>query len=100
AYRRDRLGVGEAEPLDEVAPHQVLFLVARELEDALARGEDAGVLVADDEARGLRRVVVVQQFEHEAEAALVAGRRLLREALAAVVVDSAVLAARADVERH
>src|SRR5207248_10746439 len=96
AHGRDRFGIGKAERVDEVAPHQVLLLEARELEDALAGGDDAGVLVAHDEARCLRRVVVVQQLEHEAEPTVVARGWLLREALAAVVVDTAVLAARAD----
>ena len=47
-----------------------------------------------------RRVVVVEQLEEEAEAAVLAGRRLRREALAPVDVERALLALRADVVRH
>ena len=97
---RDRLRVGEVEGLGDVPAHHVRLLVARELEDAVPGREDARVLVADDEARRGRRVVVLEQLEHEPEAAVVARRRLLGEAFAPVVVDAAGLAARADEERH
>ena len=56
--------------------------------------------VAGDEPGVRRRVVVVQQLEEEAEAAALARDRLAEQALAAVVVDRAVLAVRADEERH
>ena len=48
------------------------------------------VAVAGQEAGVGRRVVVLQQLEQEAEAAAAAADRLVREALAAVVVDRAV----------
>ena len=88
------------EDLGDLAAHQVRLLEAGELEDAVATREDATVLVADDEARRLRRVVVLEQLEHEPEVAAMARGRLLRDSLAAVVVDAAGLALRADEERH
>ena len=58
--------------VDEVGAEQVALVPAGQLEDAAPDGEDARPLVADDEARAGRRVVVVHQLEEEAEAAVVA----------------------------
>ena len=66
------LEAAEAEGLDDVLAHQVAFAVARQLEDAAARGEDATVLVAGDKPGVRGRVVVVQQLEEEPEPAALA----------------------------
>src|SRR5207237_10459455 len=71
-----------------------------QLEDAAPGREDPTLLVADDEARVRRRVVVVHQLEEEAEAAVVARDRHVVELLAPVVVDRALLAVRAAEEGH
>ena len=101
---RDRalalLEAGEAERVDHVLAHQIAFAVARQLEDAAAGGEDARSAVAGDEPGVRRRVVVVEQLEEEAETAALTGDGLVQQALAAVVVERAVLAVRADEERH
>src|SRR4051812_15926290 len=94
------LEAGDPERLDHLAADQILFAVAGELEDVAAAGEHAGLVVADQEAGARRRVVVLEQLEEEAEPAAVARDRLLGQALAAVVVDRAVLAVRADEVRH
>src|SRR5581483_7826308 len=101
---RDRvlpvLEAGERERVDEVVAHQLTLAPAGQLEHATSGGEDAASLVADDEPRVRARVVVVHQLEQEAEAAPSASHRLRRHPLEAVDVDRAVLAVRADVERH
>ena len=88
------------ERLDDVAAHQVGLGEAGQLEDAAADREHAAVAVGDDEARVGRRVVVVEQLEEEAEAAVPARRRLVRESLLRVDVERALLAPRADEVRH
>ena len=93
-------GVGELQRLDDVAAHQVGLGEAGQLEDAAADREHAPLLVGDDETRVGRGVVVVEQLEEEAEAAVPAGGRLRREALAGVDVERALLAPWADVVRH
>ncbi|MBA3348649.1 MAG: hypothetical protein H0T13_08830 [Actinobacteria bacterium] len=100
----DRVGIrreaGETEGLDDVLPHQLGLPVARQLEDTAAGREHAAVAVAGDEPGVRAGVVVVEQLEEEAEAAPLAGDGLLQQALFAVVVERAVLAVRADEERH
>ena len=77
----------QAEPLNQVRAEQLLLLVARELEDPAAAGDDPPVLVADHE-RGVRRgVVVVHQLEQKPEAAALAGDRHVVDLLEPVVVD-------------
>ena len=100
AHGLDRGGVGEPERLRDVAPEQVALAEAGQLEDALAGCEDAAILVGDDEAGGLRRVVVLEQLEREREPALLARGRLRRQSFVAVVVEAARLAAGADEVRH
>ena len=94
------LEAAEPEPLDDVDADQVALVPAGQLEDAAADREDAPLLVADDEARVRRRVVVVHQLEEEAEAAVVARDGLVVEALFAIDVDRPLLAVRADEKRH
>ena len=62
--------------LDDVAADQLGLREAGQLEDAAADREHPPLLVGDEQARVGRRVVVVEQLEEEAEAAVVAGRRL------------------------
>ena len=94
------LEAAQAEALHQVVAHQVAVAIAGELEDTAADREDAARRVADDHARRGRRVVVVHELEEEPETAAAALNLLLREALETVRVDRAVLAVRADVERH
>src|SRR5262249_32290955 len=96
----DRLRIGELQRLDDVTAHQVGLRETSELEDAPARREHAPVTVGDDKARVGSGVVVVEQLEEEAEAAVAARRGLLRKALLRVDVDRALLAAWADEVRH
>src|SRR5438105_391136 len=63
-------------------------------------GEDARLLVAHDEPGAGRRVVVVEELEEEAEAAVMAGDGLVVEPLLAVAVDRSLLAVRADEVGH
>src|SRR5207237_2679421 len=90
----------ERQPLDDVAAEQVGLGVAGQLEDAAPGREDPPLLVADEEARVRRRVVVVHQLEEEAEAAVVTCDRHVVELPAPAVVDRALLAVRADEEGH
>src|SRR4029450_2758400 len=76
----------QPERVHDVPADQLRLLVARQLEDAAARGEHPRVAIADDEAGARRGVVVVEELEQEPEAAPLAGRRLVEQALAAVVV--------------
>ena len=62
--------------------------------------DDPALLIADEEGRVGRRVVVVEQLEEEAEAAPLAGDGLAQHTLATVVIERPVLAVRADEERH
>src|SRR5689334_18052076 len=96
----DRRRVGQPERLGDVAAHQIRLLEAAQLEDAAAAREDAALLIAHDEAGRLRRVVVLEQLEHEAEVAPVARGWLLRDPFAAVGVEFPVLAPGADEEGH
>jgi hypothetical protein len=100
ARELDRLGVGELERVDEVTSHQVGLGKPGQLEDAASDREHAAVLVGDDHARVGRWVVVVEELEQEPEAAVPAGGRLRREALARVDVERALLALGTDVVRH
>src|SRR5207302_1422319 len=90
----------QAEALDDVAAEQRILRVAGQLEDAAPTREHASLLIAHDEAGVRGRVVVVHQLEEEAEAAVMAGHRHVVELLEPVVVDGALLAVRADEERH
>jgi hypothetical protein len=81
-------------------PEQVGLAVTGQLEDAAADGEHSRLLVADDETCCRRGVVVLQQLEQEAESAASARGRVLREALARIVVDRALFAVGTDEERH
>src|SRR5262245_32072851 len=90
----------EPECLHDVLPHQLALAVAGQLEDAAAGGDEAAGVVARDEARVRRRVVVVEQLEQEPEAAALARDCLAQQTLPPVVVERAVLAVRADEIRH
>ena len=96
----DRRRVRERERLDDLAADEVGVAVARQLEDAASRGEHPRVAVAHDEARLGRRVVVLEQLVEEPERAAPALDGLRRESVVAVEVDRALLAVRADEERH
>jgi hypothetical protein len=87
--------------LAHLAAHDLLVGEPGELARAAAAADDAAGLVADEE-RGIgSRVVVVEQFEQEAEAAFAAAARLVAEALLAVRRTRALAAVRADEEvRH
>ena len=92
------VAVGEVQPqhlLDALADH-VLLLEARERERVLAAADHAPLAVADEEGGVGRRVVVVEQFEQEREAALRAALALAREADVAVDLARAVAAVGAD----
>ena len=71
------LEAGEPEARDQVGAEQVALVPAGQLEDAAPDREDARALVGDDEARAGRGVVVVDQLEEEAEAAVAAGDGLV-----------------------
>src|SRR5919199_1342509 len=58
---RTELSETAAERLDDVAAHQLLLAVARELEDVAPGRQDSSLLVADDEPGRWRRVVVLEQ---------------------------------------
>src|SRR5439155_23936114 len=90
----------EVEALQEVGAEQFLLAVAHELEDASPGREDPSFLVADDEPRVRRRVVVVHQLEQEAEPAALAGDGHVVDLLQPVVVDRALLAVWADEVGH
>ena len=81
-------------------PEQVGLAVPGELEHAATDRDDASVVVTDDEGRVGARVVVLEQLEQEPEAALRAADGLVAQPLAAILVDDAPLAVRADEERH
>jgi len=86
--------------LGDVAPDEIGIAVPGELEHTSAGREHARVAVADDEAGLGCGVVVLEQLEEEAERAAAALDRLRRESVIAVEVDRALLAVRADEERH
>src|SRR5207244_13073765 len=96
----DRVGLGAVKNLGHAPAEEVLLPVARQLEDAVAGCEHSRLLVADDEARVRAGVVVVEQLEEEAEAAVVARRRIGAEAFSGVDVDRPLLAIGADVGGH
>src|SRR5262249_10324765 len=74
----------------------VFLLQAREGEGVLPAAGDAALAVADEEGGIRRRVVVVEQFEQEREAALAAALALAREADVAIDLRGAVTAVGAD----
>ena len=87
ACQLHRLRVGEGERLDDVAAHQVGLREAGELEDAAPDREHAPVAVGHEQSGVRRRVVVVEQLEEKAEAAVTARRRLVGKPLARVDVE-------------
>ena len=92
------LAVGEAQAqhlLHALADHRFL-LQAGEGEGVLAAADHATLVVAHEEGRVGRRVVVVEQLEQEGEAALGAALRLAREADVAIELARAVTAVGAD----
>src|SRR5262245_47000243 len=96
----ERRCVRERESRCHVTADEVRLAEAGQLEDPSSDGEHSSVLVADDEAGGRRRVVVFEELEEEAEAAAPTLWRVAREPLAAVDVDGALAAVRADEDRH
>ncbi len=74
--------------------------MARQLEHSAAHGDDPPVAIADHEARGGPRIVVLEQFEEESEATAGAPDRLVGQALPPIGIDHAALAIGADVVRH
>jgi hypothetical protein len=93
-------------PAGEVQPENVLHLAADdllvgepgELARAAAAADHAALLIADEE-RGVRGgVIVVQELEEEAEAALGAALRLVAEPRGAVGLGGALTAVGADEE--
>src|SRR5947209_14428657 len=91
---------GETQALDDVTAEQVGLGVAGQLEHSTSGGDDATLLVTDDEARVRRGVVVVHQLEQEPEAAALACDRDVVDLLQPVVVDGSLLAVGTDEERH
>src|SRR4051812_23962022 len=92
----------EVEPqhfLDRAAD-DVRVAEAGELAGASAGADQAALLVADEERRVGGRVVVVEQLEDEAEAALRAAARAVAEAGRALAGDAAVTAVGADEVGH
>jgi hypothetical protein len=75
---------------------RLLLLEAGELERAPPAGDDAALLVGREERRVGRRVVVVEQLEQEAEAAVRAAAGLAAEPGVALGLGRAAGALRAD----
>src|SRR3954451_625643 len=90
----------EAEHLLHRAADHVVVAEARELARTAAGADQSSVLVADEECGVGRRVVIVEQFEDEAEAALRAAARPIPESGGALAVDAAVSAVGADEVGH
>ena len=82
-------GAVERERLAQILADQLAFLEAGQLEHALADGDDARLAVAGEHARVGAGIEVVEQLEHEAEAAAGAAHGLVGEAVAAVGVHRA-----------
>src|SRR5579872_5967554 len=100
---RDLRGIAvavEPERRHQVGADEIRLRPARELEHPATEREYASLLVGDDKARPRGGVVVLLQLEEEAEAAVVAGDRLVVKAFQAVGVDRPLLAVRADEVRH
>ena len=93
-------GIVQRERLAQVLPDQLALLVAGQLEDAAPDGEDAGVAVAREHAGARPGIEVVEQLEHEAEAAARATDGLMGQAVAPVGVHRAQAAVGADEVRH
>src|SRR4051794_23232958 len=90
----------EAEDVPDRAPDHILVAQAGELEPVLADVEDATLLIAGEERRLRRRVVVVQELEDEAEATLRAALRTVGDSCGPLARQFPVPAIRADEERH
>src|SRR4051812_4835909 len=90
----------EPEHLLHGAADHVVVAEPGELARAAAGADQAGLLVADEERRVGRRVVVVEQFEHEAEAALRAAAGAIPETGRALARDAAIAAVGADEMGH
>jgi hypothetical protein len=90
----------EAETFPQRLSEQFPLAVTGQLQHATPHGNDALVVVADDEPCRRSGVVVLEQLEQEPEAAVRATDRLMGHAVAAVVVDDAFLAVGADEKRH
>src|SRR3954454_23241469 len=86
----------EAEHLLHGTADHVIVTEAGELARAAAGTDQASVLVTDEECGIGRRVVVVEQLEDEAEAALRATARSVPESCGAFAGDAAVPAVGAD----
>src|SRR5262249_37028414 len=91
---------GQIEARHHLTPHQLVFSISRQLENAAPGRQDTTLLVADDEPSVGRRVVVVEQLEQESETAAVAGDGLSGQAFLAVMVDRPLSAVRTDEVRH
>src|SRR5205807_7654695 len=78
----------------------LLLAVARQLEDAASDCQDPSLLVAGDEPGRGRGVVVVHQFEEEAEAAVMTCDRFIAQPLDRIDVDRPFLAVRTDEVGH
>src|SRR4051812_43628498 len=88
----------EAQHLADVAADDALVVEARQLERAAATADHAALLVTDEEGGVRGGVVVVEQLEEEAEAALRAALRLAGEAGGAIALGTAIAAAGTDEE--
>src|SRR4051812_42489436 len=82
------------------APDHVVVAEAGELARATAGADEPRLLVADEERGVGRRVVVVEQLEDEAEAALRAAASAVPETGRALARDAAVAAVGADEVGH
>src|SRR5688500_1326578 len=90
----------EAENLAHGSPDDVLVAQARELARAAAGADQRAVLVGDEERRIGSRVVVVEEFEQEAESAVLAAPRALGEPGAALARHAAIPAVGTDEVGH
>jgi hypothetical protein len=88
------------EDLHYVLADHVLLPEAGQLEDALAGRDHPALSVANHEARGRSRVVVVEEFEEESEPAVSTTNCPVGQSFASIVVDGAAATVGADEVRH
>ena len=100
AHELERRRVREMERIAHVTADQVGLPEAGQLEHPAADRKHAGVAVADDEPCRRRRVIVLEELEEEAEAAVATLGDVRREPLVPVDVDGSLTAVRADEDGH
>src|SRR3954464_14458665 len=90
----------QSEHVADRAADDPLGVEARELARATAGADQPALLVGDEERGVRRRVVVVEQLEQEAEAAVRAAARAVAKACGPLGGDAAVPAVGADEVSH